>query len=95
VSRGAPPTRATPRASDTRHAARLRRDAQVGITLTAANRIFLMEPCIDPAQEIQAAGRIHRLGQTKDCFIKRFAFKDSIEEAVTMRRCAGIGPTAW
>lgn len=58
--------------------------AAVGITLTAANRIFLMEPCIDPAQEIQAAGRIHRLGQEKDCFIKRFAFKDSIEEAVTM-----------
>ena len=38
--------------------------AAVGITLTAANRIFLMEPCIDPAQEIQAAGRIHRLGQS-------------------------------
>ena len=58
--------------------------AAVGITLTAANRIFLMEPCIDPAQEIQAAGRIHRLGQEKDCFIKRLAFKDSIEEAVIM-----------
>jgi hypothetical protein len=43
-----------------------------------------VEPCIDPAQEIQAAGRIHRLGQEKDCFIKRFAFKDSVEEAVVM-----------
>jgi superfamily II DNA or RNA helicase len=56
--------------------------AAVGITLTAANRIFLMEPCIDPGQEVQAAGRIHRLGQEKDCFIKRYAFRDSIEEAV-------------
>ena len=45
--------------------------AAVGITLTAANRIYLMEPCIDPSQETQAAGRIHRLGQTKDVFIKR------------------------
>jgi len=41
-----------------------------------------MEPCVDPAQEIQACGRIHRLGQEQDCYIRRFAFKDSIEEAV-------------
>ena len=38
-----------------------------------------MEPCVDPAQEAQAAGRIHRLGQTKDIFIKRYCFKDSVE----------------
>ena len=56
--------------------------AAVRITLTAANRVFLMEPCVDPAQEIQACGRIHRLGQEQDCYIRRFAFKDSIEEAV-------------
>ena len=56
--------------------------AAVGITLTAASRVFLLEPTLDPAQELQAAGRIHRLGQTRDIFIKRFAFKDSIEEAV-------------
>ena len=28
-----------------------------GITLTAATRVYLMEPCLDPAHEIQAAGR--------------------------------------
>ena len=54
----------------------------MGITLTAASRVFLMEPSLDPAQEVQAAGRIHRLGQTRDVFITRYAFKDSIEEAV-------------
>ena len=37
----------------------------VGITLTATSHVFLMEPCTNPADETQAAGRIHRLGQTK------------------------------
>jgi len=35
----------------------------VGITLTAASHVFLLEPSIDPVDEIQAAGRINRLGQ--------------------------------
>lgn len=56
--------------------------AAVGITLTAATRVYLMEPSVDPAAELQAAGRIHRLGQTKEIHIKRFAFKDSIDEAI-------------
>ena len=30
---------------------------------------------------MQAAGRIHRLGQTKDVFIRRYVFRDSIEAA--------------
>ena len=34
---------------------------------------------LDPAMEVQAAGRIHRLGQTSDVLIKRFAFRDSLE----------------
>lgn len=37
----------------------------VGITLTAATRVYLMEPCLDPMMEVQAAGRIHRLGQVR------------------------------
>ena len=56
--------------------------AAVGVTLTAANRVFLMEPSADPAVEMQAAGRIHRLGQTKEVLIKRFAFRNTIEHAI-------------
>lgn len=56
--------------------------AAVGITLTAASRIFLMEPSIDPGMEAQAVGRIHRLGQTKDVFVWRYCFKDTIEEVI-------------
>ena len=33
-----------------------------GLTLTAAQAVFLMEPAINPGLEAQAAGRIHRLG---------------------------------
>lgn len=58
------------------------RTAAVGITLTAANRVYLFEPSLDPAQEIQAAGRIHRLGQKKEVLVKRFVFRQSIEEAI-------------
>ena len=53
-----------------------------GITLTAATRVYLMEPCIDPAHEQQAAGRIHRLGQHKDVLCKRFCFLDTYEQQV-------------
>ena len=56
--------------------------AAVGVTLTAANRVYLMEPSADPATELQAAGRIHRLGQTKEVLIKRFAFRNTIEHAI-------------
>ena len=53
-----------------------------GITLTSATRVFLMEPCLDPGHEVQCAGRIHRLGQTKDVLCKRYCMKGSYEEAV-------------
>lgn len=34
------------------------------------------------ATEVQVAGRIHRLGQTKDVLIKRFAFRNTIEDNI-------------
>lgn len=54
----------------------------VGMTLTAASRVYLFEPAFNPAAEVQAAGRIHRLGQTKDVLITRFVFRDSVEEHI-------------
>lgn len=56
--------------------------AAVGITLTAATRIFLFEPSLDPATEAQAAGRIHRLGQLNEVHIHKYAFKNSLDEAI-------------
>jgi hypothetical protein len=36
----------------------------------------------DPAAEVQMAGRIHRLGQSKDVLIKRFIFRATVEEHI-------------
>ena len=54
----------------------------VGMTLTAASRVYLFEPAFNPAAEAQAAGRIHRLGQKRDVLITRFVYRDSIEENI-------------
>ena len=60
------------------------RAGSVGITLTTASRVYLMEPSIDTAKEVQAAGRIHRLGQTKNVTVKKLIYKNSIEESIQL-----------
>ncbi|CAL1540850.1 unnamed protein product [Lymnaea stagnalis] len=52
----------------------------VGINLTAASRVFLMDPAWNPAAEDQCFDRCHRLGQTSDVIITKFVIEDSIEE---------------
>ncbi|KAG0230048.1 hypothetical protein BGW41_002636 [Actinomortierella wolfii] len=51
----------------------------VGLNLTAAQRVYLMDPHWNPSVESQAIDRIHRLGQTKPVDVIRFIIKDSIE----------------
>ena len=58
------------------------RSGNVGITLTAASRVYLLEPALDPSVEVQAAGRIHRLGQNKPCHVVKFAFENTYEANV-------------
>jgi SWI/SNF-related matrix-associated actin-dependent regulator of chromatin subfamily A3 len=55
------------------------RAGAVGINLTQANRVFLMEPCFNPALELQAIGRVHRLGQKRSVEIIRLVVQDSVE----------------
>ncbi|XP_052404180.1 helicase-like transcription factor [Carassius gibelio] len=52
----------------------------VGLNLTAASRVFMMDPAWNPAAEDQCVDRCHRLGQSRDVVITKFIVKDSVEE---------------
>lgn len=54
----------------------------VALNLTVANYIFLMDPWWNPAAEMQAIDRAHRIGQNKPIYATRFIIKDSIEERI-------------
>nr|CAB3267349.1 transcription termination factor 2-like [Phallusia mammillata] len=55
----------------------------VGLNLTTASRVFLMEPAWNPAAEEQCFDRVHRLGQTKPVKIVKFVCSKSVEERIT------------
>jgi SNF2 family DNA or RNA helicase len=52
----------------------------LGLNLTTANKVFMMEPQFNPAAEAQAVDRVHRLGQDREVMIKRFIMEGSFEE---------------
>lgn len=52
----------------------------VGLNLTAASNVFIMDPWWNPAVEEQAIMRIHRIGQNRTVKVRRFIVKDTVEE---------------
>ncbi|RYP57436.1 hypothetical protein DL770_010676 [Monosporascus sp. CRB-9-2] len=54
----------------------------VGLDLTAASRVHLLEPQWNPAVEDQALARLHRMGQKRPVVTMRYIMRDSIEESV-------------
>ncbi|KAE8731539.1 SWI/SNF-related matrix-associated actin-dependent regulator of chromatin subfamily A member [Hibiscus syriacus] len=52
----------------------------VGLNLTAASNVFLMDPWWNPAVEEQAIMRIHRIGQKRTVTVRRFIVKKTVEE---------------
>ncbi|CAM9541697.1 unnamed protein product, partial [Discosporangium mesarthrocarpum] len=52
----------------------------VGLNLTAASMVFLLDPWWNPAVEDQAIDRVHRLGQTSPVSVRRFAVVDTVED---------------
>lgn len=53
-----------------------------GITLTAADYVFLFDPWWNTAIENQAIDRTHRIGQTKNVFAYKLICRDTIEEKI-------------
>ena len=54
----------------------------LGLNLTAADYIFLLDPWWNPAVESQAIDRAHRIGQTRPVFAYRLIARDTVEEKV-------------
>ena len=53
-----------------------------GAHLVCARHVFLMEPQYRNDLELQAAGRVHRVGQTAETHVHRFVMRDTVEEAM-------------
>ncbi|WYZ39745.1 hypothetical protein EsH8_IV_000086 [Colletotrichum jinshuiense] len=52
----------------------------VGLNLTSAKRVFMMDPWWSFAVEAQAIDRVHRMGQDQEVKVYRFIVKESVEE---------------
>ncbi len=54
----------------------------VGLTLTEADYVFVLDPWWNPAAEAQAVDRAHRIGQTRPVMVYRLVSTDTIEDKV-------------
>jgi superfamily II DNA or RNA helicase len=54
----------------------------VGLNLTAADYVYIVDPWWNPAVEQQAIDRTHRIGQTKNILAYRMICKDTIEDKI-------------
>jgi len=54
----------------------------LGLNLTAADYVFLLDPWWNPASEIQAINRAHRIGQKNKVIVYRFISDETIEEKI-------------
>ncbi|KAF3186851.1 hypothetical protein TWF225_004474 [Orbilia oligospora] len=54
----------------------------LGLNLTAANRVVILEPFWNPFVEEQAIDRVHRIGQTSDVVVYRMSVENTIESRI-------------
>ncbi|MDX2414884.1 MAG: SNF2-related protein, partial [Bacteroidales bacterium] len=54
----------------------------VGLNLTAADYVFILDPWWNPAAESQALNRAHRIGQDKNVFVYKYITSGTIEEKI-------------
>ncbi len=73
-----------------------------GLNLVNANHVFLCEPLINTALELQAIARVHRIGQQRETTVWMYLVADTVEESIydisVTRRLAhlkrGVGASA-
>lgn len=56
----------------------------LGLNLTAADYVIHVDPWWNPAVEMQASDRTHRIGQDKPVFVYKFVVRDTVEDKVLM-----------
>jgi non-specific serine/threonine protein kinase len=56
----------------------------VGLNLTAADYVIHIDPWWNPAVEMQATDRTHRIGQEKPVFVFKLITRDSVEEKIVL-----------
>jgi SNF2 family DNA or RNA helicase len=54
----------------------------LGLNLTAADYVFLLDPWWNPAVEAQAIDRAHRIGQTRQVFAYRLLAANTVEDKI-------------
>ncbi|MFZ6009820.1 MAG: DEAD/DEAH box helicase, partial [Bacteroidota bacterium] len=54
----------------------------VGLNLTVADYVYIVDPWWNPAAEMQAIDRAHRIGQTRKVFAYKMICKDTVEERI-------------
>jgi SNF2 family DNA or RNA helicase len=54
----------------------------LGLNLTAADHVVILDPWWNPAVEDQAASRAHRIGQERPVMVYRIVAEDTVEERV-------------
>ncbi|MDQ3392856.1 MAG: DEAD/DEAH box helicase [Bacteroidota bacterium] len=54
----------------------------LGLNLTKADYVFLLDPWWNPAAEAQAVDRAHRIGQENKVFTYKFITKNTVEEKI-------------
>ena len=62
--------------------------AGTGITLHAADYVFLLDPWWNPAVEAQAVDRVHRIGQTNTVFVYRMVTAGTVEERIQAHKAS-------
>ena len=53
-----------------------------GLNLTSADTVIIYDPWWNPAVELQAADRTHRIGQTRPVSTVKLVMRNSVEEKV-------------